>query len=76
MKTEAKKKVEVKSGDYKSARARRALAHGGGAHMVQLQGESGTTRNGLGTAAGPPVVVGLKDQILGQFTPVNRYQFF
>ena len=43
--------------------------------MVQLQGESGTTRNGLGTAAGPPVVVGLKDQILGQFTPVNRYQF-
>ena len=28
-----------------------------------------------GTAAGPPVVIGLKDQILQQFTPVNRDQF-
>jgi hypothetical protein len=27
------------------------------------------------TAAGPPVVIGLKDQILRQFTPVNRDQF-
>jgi hypothetical protein len=28
-----------------------------------------------GTAAGPPVVIGLKDQILQKFTPVNRDQF-
>ncbi len=27
------------------------------------------------TAAGPPVIIGLKDQILRQFTPVNRDQF-
>jgi hypothetical protein len=39
------------------------------------KGKSGQLAMDWGTAAGPPVVIGLKDQILQKFTPVNRDQF-
>ena len=39
------------------------------------KGEAAQLAADWGTAAGPPVVIGLKGQILRQFTPVNRDQF-
>ena len=39
------------------------------------KGKAGQLAADWGTAAGPPVVIGVKDQILRQFTPVNRDQF-
>ena len=39
------------------------------------KGKAGQLATDWGTAAGPPVVIGLKDQILRQFTPANRDQY-
>ena len=48
----------------------------GEAHKwFNYKGKAGQLSTDWGTTAGPPVVVGLQDQILRQFTQVNRDQF-
>ena len=62
-------------GDAEKRARAKLLLTGAAQKWFNYKGKAGQLATDWGTAVGPPVVVRLKDQILGQFTPFNRDRF-